>query len=38
MSDPFGKHELDLIDLIKSVKTHIADKIPIAENGMICFN
>jgi hypothetical protein len=31
MSDQFGRYELDLIDLIKSNKIKLADKIPIAD-------
>jgi hypothetical protein len=31
MSDQFGRYELDLLDLIKTNKVKLADKIPIAD-------
>ena len=35
MTDQFSRYELDLIDLIKSSKTLLADKIPIADRGIL---
>lgn len=34
MSEQFARYEQDLINFIKSCKTILADKIPIAETGI----
>ena len=33
MTDQFGRYEQDLLEVIKSAKIKLADKIPIAEKG-----
>lgn len=33
MEDQFRRYEKDLVELIKSAKTKLADQIPIAERG-----
>jgi hypothetical protein len=33
MAGPFERYEHDLLEVIKSAKTKLADKIPIAEKG-----
>lgn len=38
MEDQFRRYEKDLVELIKSAKTKLADQIPIAERGNLPLN
>ena len=37
MADQFNKYEQDLLLAIKSAKTKLADRIPLAQNGIFIF-